>query len=351
MKHLMIDCRMIRVTGIGNYMSHMIPGLVLSGKFQITCLGNVEVLQSFPWAASVRLLAFDYKIFSPMEQLGFLFKLPPCDVIWFPQYHSPFFPLRAKKRVTTVHDVMQFRLRHLYSGLARTYLGLYLKNALKRSDTIITVSEFTKSELQTLFSVPAAKIRPIHLAVDADYAEGVLRQPGTRKYVLYVGNVRPHKNLLMALQAFQQSDLSDHSFYIVGNREGFYSGDDAITGAIDDLGDRVHFTGYVSDAALKSYYANAALFLFPSKYEGFGLPLLEAMTFNIPILSSSAASLKEVGGNAIPYFNADDAAQLVKLLNQFAAGKLLFDYDKYSENLKRFDWSKTIQQHITLLSE
>lgn len=351
MKHIVIDCRMIQASGIANYMLHVIPGLLASGRFKISCLGNIEILKTFSWAEQVNLISFNYKIFSPLEQIGFLTKVPSCDVIWFPQYHSPFYRLKAKKRITTIHDLMQFRLKDHYSLIERAYLGFYLRNAILQSDHLITVSDFTKRELEDLFPSATSKIQRVHLAVDDDYTANIHKHSERGKYVLYVGNVKPHKNLLMALKAFRRSKLTDYVFYIVGRIEGFYSGDAAITKTIEDMGDRVQFTGYVNDEELKDYYANASLFLFPSRYEGFGLPILEAMKFNIPILSSDAASLKEIGGDAIHYFDAGNVDELVDSLDAFAEGNLIYDYTKYSQNIKRFSWETTIDEHIRILSE
>lgn len=156
----------------------------------------------------------------------------------------------------------------------------------------------------------------------------------------------PHKNLLLALRAFSKIERKDIKFFIVGRKFQGIEGN-MLYKLLDCLDDKVIFTGRVSDDELKNFYANATLFLFPSKYEGFGIPIIEAMKFNLPIIASKIASIPEVAGDCITYFDPYDEYDLtVKLMPFFAKNKKL-TLTNNTEHLKKFNWKRVIDQHIS----
>jgi glycosyltransferase involved in cell wall biosynthesis len=129
--------------------------------------------------------------------------------------------------------------------------------------------------------------------------------------------VKPNKNLALLLEAFAMvMDRLPYRLVVAGRLHGFGTGDDAVLRRAADLGDRVRFAGEVSDAELQRLYAGAAALVLPSLYEGFGLPMLEAMKLGCPVLSSTAGSLPEVGGDAAMYFDPHLVEELVGCLLQ-----------------------------------
>ena len=350
MVSLSIDTRMINSSGIGRYIQNLIPLLINSGRLQLTCLGNFEVLSKYYWFNEVNFIELRSEIFSISEQIELLKMIPVCDIFWSPQYNVPIFPIRAKKRVVTIHDVYQLAHLSELTLLKKIYVKVMTFFAVKLSASIVTVSEFSRHEILRLSSADRTKITVIYNAVDEKFSTNVESRQFDEKYILFVGNVKPHKNLHNALKAFrlflQKND--NYKFYIVGKKEGFITGVNNLNTLIKGMENSVIFTGYISDRELKAYYANASLFFFPSYYEGFGLPILEAMKFSIPILSSNASSLPEVGGDAIFYCDPNNIEDMAEKLESILDIKIPFLKMKYKNQLEKFSWNASLEKHIAL---
>lgn len=284
-------------------------------------------------------------IFSIKEQLEFPFKIPVCDLFWSPQYNVPILPVRAKQRVVTIHDVYQLAFFDELPVTHKIYVKYMIEKACKVSDKIVTVSEFSKQEILKYTAINPDKITVIYNGADEGFNSGYNFNKIDEPYILFVGNVKKNKNLKNALLAFEAiADKMDAKFYIVGKKEGFVSGDAEVFEIIKRLDDKIFLTGEVSLEELKNYYANAKLFIFPSYYEGFGLPILEAMSFGLPIIASNAASIPEVGGAAVTYFDPFDIESIaVAMLENIDCGK-----KEYTETLSRFSWRKCADEHMKL---
>lgn len=344
---LLIDCRMIKMSGIGTYIKSILTGLVDRNLFKIICLGYHDFpSEKYP---SITLISMKASIFGLKEQIAFARRCTPVDIIWFPQYNSPFFNVPAKRRITTIHDLMHFDLPNLYPWYIRSYLSFHLKNSLQRSDKCVTVSKYTQDAVYRKFGKLANKTCVIPNGCDSvrlTLKDENAPPPLNEKYILYVGNIKPHKNVAFAIKAFIETLSSEYKFIVVGKNEGFYNKEFNFDKEIQTLSGSVIFTGQVSDVELYNYYRHASLFVFPSLYEGFGLPLLEAMAFKIPIISSWATSLPEVGKDAIYYFDPTDQSSLRDLFIKFKNSEIYWDYDRYEDVLACYTWEKSIEAHI-----
>lgn len=347
---LVIDCRMINMSGIGTYLKHILPGMLDSGAFDITCMGYAE-LEQFSWFNQVRYIKLDAAILSAGEQWELYKKIPACDIFWSPNWNIPLLPIPAKARVVTIHDVYHLANASQFSQAKIQVVKAYMFFIKLFAREVITVSTFSKAEIIRYTGIPEAKVTSIPLSVDEAFDQFIPVAVPEQNYILYVGNVKPHKNLKICLDAFQELEDPELKLVIVGKREGFITGDTSLRDSIALLGERLVFTGYVPDNLLKSYYKNARLFLFPSKYEGFGLPILEAMKFGLPILASKCASIPEVGGDKVMYFDAYDREDLLKQLRLFLAGKINSRVADYPVHLKDFDWALTVARHIEVLKK
>lgn len=350
MVSLSIDTRMINSSGIGRYVQNLIPLLIKCKRFEITCLGKHEVLCQYNWFQEVNFINLNSKIFSISEQIELMKIVPECDIFWSPQYNVPIFPIKAKKRVVTIHDLYQMAHFSELTLLKKFYVKAMTYFAVKLSSAIVTVSEFSRNEILRLTKAKKNKLNVIYNAVDEKFSNDVECEPSNEKYILFVGNIKPHKNLHNALEAFRLflKKNNNYKFYIVGKKEGFITGIDNLSTLVKGLEDKVVFTGFVSENKLKEYYVNASLFFFPSKYEGFGFPILEAMKFNIPILSSSAASLPEIGGDAILYCNPYDINNMAEKLEFILKNKVFTKKNEYKNQLKKFSWENSANKYIEL---
>ena len=241
----------------------------------------------------------------------------------------------------------------------KIYAKTILNQALSRSDIVLSVSNFSRSEIlkytktdKNIFVVPnAIDERRFNHYYDSNTLEAVARDYSLPKnFVLFVGNVKPDKNLKNLLFALEKMDLN---LVIVGKKDGFITGDSVISEIIrrKNLSDRIFFTGYVKDADIAAIYNLAKLFVFPSLYEGFGIPPLEAQACGCPVACSDAASLPEACGDSVMYFDPHsvkdmrDKIQMVlddeNLQNELRA--------KGFENVKRFSWERSAKQIIEIM--
>jgi glycosyltransferase involved in cell wall biosynthesis len=352
---VLVDYRMYKHSGIGVYLTNVIGYLQSGSSFSL----SLAVTSEFGDVAQVVLKS---PIYSLKEQLEYSIRIPKTDLFWSPHYNVPVLPIRAAKRVVTIHDVYHLAFSDTLSTFQKAYARIMMNRAVQLSDAIITVSEFSRQEIIKYTNCDPAKITVISNGVKQETV--VLDSSSVRKryqipvgpYILFVGNVKPHKNLLTLLKAFRAlpEDLyHSHSVVIVGKKEGMITGDAELYKLINEdsmLSERVHFTGIVDDGDLDTIYANAALFAFPSYYEGFGLPPLEAMANGCPVVSSNASSLPEVCGDAALYFDPMDVAALVK-----AMVSVLKDPDvaqslkeKGYTRVKEFTWERAAALHNAL---
>lgn len=352
---LVIDIRLINASGIGTYLKNVIPG-ILPAFDEVTVLGKVSEIQLFEWSKKVEIIEFSAEIYSLKEQLQYPFIVPECDILWCPFFNVPFFPVKAVKIVTSIHDVYHLSDNAFISFLKKKYAQLLFNNAVQKSSLIFTISEFSKSEILKFTKAKPEKIELVYCGVDRVFfenpkSESKLKLP--ENYILYVGNIKPHKNLIVLLKAystFPEEFKVKHPLVFIGKKEGFITKDNEIEQFIksNKLQNHITFTGYVEDIEIPKIYKEASLFVFPSLYEGFGLPILEALASKTKVISSNAASLTEVGGKVVVYFDPKNYTELAdkikKELENFSGSEYLsLEAEK---QLEKFTWDKSIQKHL-----
>jgi len=339
---------MVHHSGIGTYLRNLLPYLLVDDRFRFTLLGDPEVLAALDLPpAEVRPMSSD--IYTIREQLELARKVPRCDLVWSPHYNVPALPTRARRRIVTVHDVNHLAFLGTLSKPKQLYAKAMINTAVRGADRVITDSEFSKSEILKYIDADPGKIHVIYVGADTSFTEGITRSEAPRPYVLHVGVVKPHKNIGSALLGFEKiMDEVDADFLVVGPKEGMLSVDDSLAAVAERLGDRVRFTGKVPFDELRQAYADAALLVMPSTYEGFGLPVLEAMQFDIPVICSNAASLPEVGGDAVDYFEPFDTDRIAQLMKDHLTGAIRHSGEKYRDQLSVFDWDRSVVAHTDL---
>ncbi|RZS99281.1 glycosyltransferase family 4 protein [Aquimarina brevivitae] len=357
---LVVDLRLIHNSGIGTYIKNIFP-LLLDHIEDVVVLGDPDIISTFEWSQKVDVISFKAKVYSITEQLLFPVKVPKCDVFWSPHFNAPLFPVNAKIKIVTIHDINHLANPHYFSLLKRKWAKLLYYNAICKSKKIITVSNFSKLEILKHFNIAPNKIVVIPGGIHQDFAKNSdKRKIDTlpEKYILFVGNIKPHKNLITLLKAYVQLNDEIKSLYrivILGRKDGFITGDPTIFEFISKhhLQDKVIFTGQVADDTVPSIYKTANLFVFPSLYEGFGLPLLEAMACGIPVISSNSTSLPEVGGEAVLYFDPSNATDLKDkiegvLSNEEVQNELIA---KGYSQIQNFSWKTSALQHVSLVKD
>lgn len=356
---LVMDARMINTSGIGTVCQNTIPYLL--NDFQITLLGNPSDLKQYTWATNLKVISLKSSIYSFKEQLELFLKTPSCDFFFSPHYNVPILPIKAKKRVVIIHDVNHVALSKELGLMKKIYARSVIKLALAVSDTVITVSNFSKSEIIKYFNINKEALQVIVLGVDKTnfkvYTKGEqdkirIKYNLPERFLLYVGNVKPHKNLSVLIKSFAllkaQGVFFDYKLVIVGKKEGFITADQAIAKEIATLGlsNDIIFTGYVRNEDLPVIYNIATLFVFPSLYEGFGLPPIEAMACGCPTVVSNSSSLPEVCQDATLYFNPENPDDLAATIFRVLDSKSLQEQLRLngSKLVDNYNWETTAQQ-------
>lgn len=221
-------------------------------------------------------------------------------------------PLFYRNQIATHHDITYIRHPHSYSWQFRTAYRLMTPLLLKRLKTLITVSQFSKREIGQFYKVAAHKILVVPNAVGDDFQPGAPAQ-ATPRYLLAVSSPSAHKNFNRMIQAFLRLPGFDQvQLRIVGNGGAIFA--DPSLEALASSDPRVHFLGRLSDEQLIEQYQGAAAFVFPSLYEGFGIPPLEAQACGCPVLAANAASIPEVLQSSALYFDPLDVDHISRAM-------------------------------------
>jgi glycosyltransferase involved in cell wall biosynthesis len=305
-----MDLRWIDSSGVGTYIKGILPGIVEKLRdVSIVCLGDRRRLRDFAWgrAANVELLDCRAKRYSISEQWELPRAIPPRTDLFF----SPFYtiPLLYRGRLAvTVHDMSHLVVEESVSDWKkRSYAQLMYRTVRRRATVIFTVSQFTRCELLRLAGEPReAKIAVTHLGISSDWY-GARERAAVRErpYFVYVGNIKPYKNVRRLVESFLKiQQLIPHDLVIIGQSEGLITGESRqFFERVRAGGERIELTGFVSHEELLSLVGHAHALILPSLYEGFGLPPLEAMAAGVPVAVSRAGSLPEVCGDAALYFD------------------------------------------------
>lgn len=360
-----IDARMINSSGIGRYLQTILPE-TWSHFEDVILLGNKkDINKILGTSIDVRILPFKSHIYSLSEQIEYMRIIPKCDLFFSPHYNIPLLPIKAKHRIVTIHDVFHLAFYNELSIFQKMYSKLVINSALKVSDKVITVSNFSKEEiLKYTNSRYKDKISVIHNGVD--FYQNIKEIRETTKildvpYFLFVGNVKPHKNLKRTLEAYKLflsrcGDLDNiPQFIIVGKKEGFITGDNVTHWVEKDplLRKYVQFTGWIEDHELKKLYTNALALIFPSYYEGFGFPPLEAMSMGCPVIASNESCIPEICANTALFFdpfNINSITEKMELIYRDKDIRIKLKL-KGKERVIHFSTKATIEKHIQLFEQ
>lgn len=265
-------------------------------------------------------------------------------------------PMLHNRSLTVIHDAMIFRTPENFSRSYRAVHGT-LGHILARRGTIATVSEFSRRELaQTIGAVDVCVIPNSceHMA-DIVADETVLERLGLARneYLLFVGSPTPNKNINRAIEAIESMGKRAPKFAIVGAAASSVFKENPQSDGFPRQDDRVVFTGRLSDEEIAALYGNAKALLFPSLYEGFGIPPLEAMFLGCPVLSSNIPPAREVCGDAALYFDPNVTAQIVQSIDRLGETPDLRSrmIDKGRERAAEFSWNKSARALLTAVSD
>lgn len=374
-----IDGRVLmddRYSGVGEYVYNLVENLLALDKkneyflFYNSLKKSVNELPTFTGAQIV-------KKSIPNKLLNYgLFKLldnPPIDKLMgidldlFLMPHINFISLpetkTKTKNILTVHDVSFLQYPEFFSGKNNIWhRALAVKKLVHKFDKVVAISENTKRDLINICQLPAEKIEVIYSGVKEIYQPAANKEVIKKdrllpeKYILYLGTVEPRKNIHSLIRAYEimrilRPDLADIKLVIAGGR-GWKS--DHVYEAIEysQFKNDIIITGYIPTEDKLALYQLATVFVFPSFYEGFGFPPLEAMASSVPVVMSYTASLPEVAGEAALLINPDDVSELAMGLIEAITNSDWREtaIKKGREQAEKFKWQKTAEKYLELFN-
>src|SRR5216683_1567064 len=293
-----------------------------------------------------------------------------CDLVHVP--HLFWLPRHLPcSYVLTVHDMLEHMYRaHSRSGLKRSLHFYLTRRVVQNAARIFAVSRFTKSEVEKLFAIHPSRIEVIYNAIDHRFLSGhasdadrlflAERYQVTYPFLLYAGRISPHKNLVRIIEAFSalKAELTKHDLYldlkliIIGDELSKHP-DLRRTVVRGGVQNDVRFMGFVPIEVLRIFYDAAKVFVFPSLYEGFGLPPLEAMAHGTPVVTSNTSSLPEVVGNAAVLVNPENVFGSMRALHRVLLDPVLRARMKQRgyEQAQRFSWTSSVSRILEIYRE
>jgi glycosyltransferase involved in cell wall biosynthesis len=284
----------------------------------------------------------------------------PPDVLFVPAHVLPFVlpTRRLPPSVVTVHDLGYHRFPQAHSRFQRHYLPWSTRWSAGAASQLIAVSQTTADDLQHYYNTPAEKITVIHEAMSwpqITWADHLVRARYAlpANYALYVGTLQPRKNLTRLIHAYHRllERQPRHWDLVLAGAEGWESSALRQLVAELKLTKRVHFPGYIADEALPALYYGARLFCFPSLFEGFGLPVLEAQAHGVPVMTANNSALPEIAGDAALLVDPTDVDAIADAMLQLSQDEALRQrlITAGYENVKRFSWEKAAQETLAVL--
>lgn len=333
-------------TGVENYSYFLINKLVEKHGNEITLISprpiDLDVKQIIiPFPRLWTLLRLSWEIFKNRK----------INNIFVPSHVLPV--VYPDKTCITIHDVVFKYSPESYGVFSRIYLDWATKFAVRNASSIIVPSEATKQDLIKFYKAKSSKISVVHLGhvptekTETDRGQ-TLEKYGLEKdkYFLYIGRLEYKKNTDTLLKAFQKFNHKNPGVKLVLAGFAGHGGEEIIQRMPKSLDEDVVLTGYISGEEKSTLLENALCFVFPSRFEGFGLPLLEAMDARLPIIASDIPSSREVAEDSATFFKKESSSELSELMDKMVSKKEFGErlVQNHQKNLSRFSWEKCAEE-------
>ena len=300
-----------------------------------------------------------YKIIGPKgfwTQLALpfhlLFDSVKPDVFFTPSHYAPRFA--KMPTVISVMDLSYLYYPNLFKKMDLYQLRRWTSYSVKNAKRVLTISQASKNDIIKEYKKEAKDVVVTYPGVKQKMAmKDAKKRFIEEKYILFVGTLQPRKNIVKLIEAFSKiTDKHSVNLVVAGKKGWLY---EEIMDAPKAYGveSRVVFKNFIEDEELVNLYSHAELFILPSLYEGFGLPVLEAMQYGCPVITSSVSSLPEVGGDAVLYVDPLSVEDIANKMNQLLSDdNLRTDLIKKGyEQIKKFSWEKTARETLNILEE
>ncbi len=351
-----------KVTGIGRYTSEMLAALI-ERDHDWVLYSHRPTMKNWP-RHNVKLRTGNLprralRMAWAQSILPWWASRDDIDLFWAPTHRLPRYLPQRIARVVTIHDLVWKHAGETMRPFSRWLDAKLMPEAVRLADRVITVSAHTARDLVAEVPEAESKVRVVHLGISALHPAAdmeSLKQLGIdRPYFLFVGTLEPRKNLHRLLESYARlpEGIKEGVLLVIAGGKGWGNVDvHAVAGRLG-LSDRIRVTGYVGEELLSTLYTHARFLAMPSLYEGFGLPLVEAMARGTPVLTSNRASMPEVAGEAGFLVDPQDVASIAQglqaLLTDETLRRNLAQCAKV--NAQRFSWQKAADATLRIFDE
>ena len=280
------------------------------------------------------------------------------DIYFAPAHYIPrYCPVPI---VLTIHDLAFFKYPDEFRKKDLYQLENWTKYSIEKASSILAVSKTTKKDIQQYYHIPEKDIQVIYNGFEKEERDTDDKKTlekfdiNSKKYILFIGTLQPRKNIPTLIKAFKEFNQIYPDFkLVIGGKKGWLYEDIFNEVETQNIKNKVIFPGYVSNDEENHLYKNAFCFVLPSFYEGFGIPILEAMSFNCPVICSSSSSLPEVGGDACLYFDAKDEKDLLEKLLTLKEEPDLYKelINEGKKRIKEFSWKKSAEETLNIIKK
>jgi glycosyltransferase involved in cell wall biosynthesis len=384
-----LDIRRVTDFGVGTYIRNIVRALAaIDCENEYFLIGPADRFSEFDFESHATAccgdtaaselppnffpVPFDYEEESARSliELDRVLRHTGCNVLHVP--HLFWYPRRARcPYVVTVHDLLAFFHPSTNgSEVKRLLHNFFTRRALDKAARILAVSKFTRNEIVRVYGTPAEKISVVYNAIDERFRRGhagaadremmIHRYQVTYPFLLYAGNIKPHKNVNRIIDAFsalkgeleKDGSYADLKLVIIGDELSKHPDlrRTVIRGAVQN---DVRFLGFVPIDVLRVFYDLAKVFVFPSLYEGFGLPPLEAMAHGTPVVTSNLTSLPEVVGNAAVLVNPENTFEIMRAVYRVLTDQSLRDElkERGYQQANTFSWEEAARRTLDTYRE
>ncbi len=362
------DLDAVRIDGTRVYILHMLRhfgALALTDTFSIYHRTKFNPALTPPFFQNYKVKAMDFPCLWTQTRFAWeLFSNTP-DVLWMPMHNLPFMRRSKMRTVVTVHDLAYKYFPEYFPKKDVLELNVLGDMAIRNADHLIAVSESTKRDILTWYpSVKAESITVVYHGFDAEIfskERNPIEEARVRKllridgeYLLYSGAIQPRKNLKVLIDAFailkQSGKASDVKLVLAGG-DAWLSEHVHEKVAVSPFREDILMPGQIGFDDLGHLMRGARIYVFPSLYEGFGIPILEALASRVPVITADNSSLREVGGDAAEYFDASDAKALSEKIREVLSDESLRAgmIARGLEQIKKFSWEKCARETLHVL--
>jgi glycosyltransferase involved in cell wall biosynthesis len=369
-----IDIRRMTEFGIGTYIRNVVRTLArLDRDSKYFLIGSpAKVAECGPLPPNFHAVALDGRDDTIKGNLDFraIVRRLGCDVVHIP--HLFWIPRGLGcPYVLTVHDLLEHMYgSHNASSFRRSLHFFMTRRVLRKAARVIAVSQFTRNEIEKLLAIPDARIEVVYNAIDERFLHGHATEADREliaqrylvnyPFILYAGAIRPHKNVVRIIEAFSALKNELQKEQLFPDLKLIIIGDDlsshprlrrtVVRGGVQN---DVRFLGFVPIEVLRIFYDVAKVFVFPSLYEGFGLPPLEAMAHGTPVVTSNTSSLPEVAGNAALLVNPENVFEIQRALQRALVDPAMRTQMKHRgyEQAQRFSWTTSVSRILEIYRE